>query len=162
MAKKKKIKEKAIEEALWESANKLRGSVEPSGLPYRECQTERYFHQDRQGFGKGGAEQSDIEGCAPQQLLCRSFARPYQTGSTWAMKRPITMSPNTATLPHLMKSNRKAGASYPANTSSSTIVTNRLTSTIMKRMPFKDLPFSLCGYFAAIIDGNLVHLLISL
>ena len=28
--------------------------------------------------------------------------------------------------------------------------------------PFKDLPFSLCGYFAAIIDGNLVHLLISL
>jgi len=28
--KKKVIKEKAIEEALWESANKLRGSVEPS------------------------------------------------------------------------------------------------------------------------------------
>ena len=27
---KKQIKEKAIEEALWESANKLRGSVEPS------------------------------------------------------------------------------------------------------------------------------------
>jgi type I restriction enzyme M protein len=27
---KKVIKEKAIEEALWESANKLRGSVEPS------------------------------------------------------------------------------------------------------------------------------------
>ena len=27
---KKIIKEKAIEEALWESANKLRGSVEPS------------------------------------------------------------------------------------------------------------------------------------
>jgi len=28
--------------------------------------------------------------------------------------------------------------------------------------PFKDLPFSFCGYFAAITDGNLVHLLISL
>ena len=28
--------------------------------------------------------------------------------------------------------------------------------------PFKDSTFSLCGYFAAIIDGNLVHLLISL
>lgn len=28
--------------------------------------------------------------------------------------------------------------------------------------PFKDSPFSLCGYFAAITDGNLVHLLISL
>ena len=26
--------------------------------------------------------------------------------------------------------------------------------------PFKDLPFSFCGYFAAITDGNLVHLLI--
>jgi len=26
--------------------------------------------------------------------------------------------------------------------------------------PFKDLPFSFCGYFAAITDGDLVHLLI--
>jgi len=28
--------------------------------------------------------------------------------------------------------------------------------------PFKDSPFSFCGYFAAITDGDLVHLLISL
>ena len=43
--------------------------------------------------------------------------------------RPITTSLNTATLLPSKRLRRKAGASCPANTSSSAIVMTRLTST---------------------------------
>ena len=111
---KKIIKEKAIEEALWESANKLRGSVEPSeykhvvlSLIFLKYAHDRFTERRNELVAEGKEAFADnpvfynaknvfylepesrwdflienakqnVEGCPAQQLLCRSFARPYQ------------------------------------------------------------------------------------
>jgi type I restriction enzyme M protein len=69
---KKVIKEKAIEEALWESANKLRGSVEPSeykhvvlSLIFLKYAHDRFTERRNELVAEGQSEDLSLLCCKP-------------------------------------------------------------------------------------------------
>ena len=72
---KKEIKEKSIEETLWESANKLRGSVEPSeykhvvlSLIFLKDAYDRFTERrnELEAEGKGQFADKRLEPCSKQ------------------------------------------------------------------------------------------------